>query len=55
MMDLEARPRVSHSLGSYIDYSKDKQVGVKYSIVLYSKEKQVGVQDICLHIFILTP
>ena len=25
MMDLESRPRVSHSLSSYIDYSKDKQ------------------------------
>ena len=25
MMDLESRPRVSHPLASYIDYSKDKQ------------------------------
>ena len=25
MMDLESRPRVTHSLSSYIDYSKDKQ------------------------------
>ena len=35
MMDLEARPRVSHSLGSYIDYSKDKQVGVRTSISIF--------------------
>ena len=25
MMDIESRPRVAHSLSSYIDYSKDKQ------------------------------
>ena len=25
MMDLESRPRVTHNLSSYIDYSKDKQ------------------------------
>ena len=35
MMDLEARPRVSHSLGSYIDYSKDKQVGVLASVPIF--------------------
>ena len=44
MMDLEARPRVSHSLGSYIDYSKDKQVGVQYSTVQYSTVQYSTVQ-----------
>ena len=40
MMDVEGRPRVVHTVSSYIDYSKDKQ-GFTQVLVFNFRDKQV--------------
>ena len=40
MMDVEGRPRVVHTVSSYIDYSKDKQ-GFTQVLVFNFRDKHV--------------